>query len=263
MYKELVHIYGPFSIHSYGLCIAIGLYLILWLMQQHPAFKRLKIESHFASLILVGVLSGLLGGRILYAISSPTEIGSIFDFFAYWHGGFSVLGCVIALCITLPAWLAYCRIPILPFLDLLALYAPLLQSISRIGCLCAGCCYGLPTSVPWSIIYKDPNSIAPLHIYLHPTQLYSSALLLGTFFLMYYFFQHILKRPGQLLAVYLFLSSTERFIVDFWRADRIFFCSDFQSTLSIHQWVALGLMAGATLLMYIISCQPRSNAKRG
>lgn len=259
MYKEIIHIYGPIAIQSYGFCIAVGLYLTIFLMQRHPQFKKLRVENHLSSLLFVSVFSGLLGGRILYTISHPTDIGSVLDFFAYWHGGFSVLGCVIALCVMLPVWLFICKIPILQFLDLLAIYAPLLQSISRIGCLCAGCCYGLPCQLPWAIKYHDSLSIAPLGVYLHPTQLYSSILLGAIFCLMYWIFQYRYTKPGQLLALYLFLSNAERFTVDFWRNDRIF-PSYAGTAFSIHQWVALGIMLCSTLLfMYCSSVRVQTD----
>jgi len=259
MYKELLHIYGPISIYSYGLCIAIGLYLGIWLMQRHPLFKKLNIAPHFVSLIIVSVLSGLLGGRLLYMLTEPDGSLTLTDFFSYWNGGFSILGCVLALCVALPIWLARCHIPVLPFLDLVAIYAPLIQSISRIGCLCAGCCHGIPSDVFWAITYQDPESIAPVHVCLHPTQLYSSALLFSIFCLMYWFFQYRFKKPGQLLAIYLAASSMERFVVDFWRADRIFFDAEMLQLLSVNQWIAFGIILISLSALYLISHTEQSD----
>ena len=34
--------------------------------------------------------------------------------------------------------------------------------IGRFGCLLAGCCYGLPTELPWSITFTDPFASSPL-----------------------------------------------------------------------------------------------------
>lgn len=255
MYKELLHIYGPISIYSYGLCIALGLYIAILLAPRHPLFKKLRVEPHFMSIIIVSIVSGLLGGRTLYMLTEPDGSFNPIIFFSYWNGGFSILGCVLSICLILPLWLRQCHIPVLPFLDLVAIHAPLIQSISRIGCLCAGCCYGIPTNVIWAITYHDPDSIAPLHVCLHPTQLYSSALLFIIFCLMYGVFQYHFKKPGQLLALYLACSSGERFVVDFWRADRIFFDIDTAHLLSVNQWIALGIIAIA-LIAFLMTMHP-------
>ena len=192
-------------------------------------------------------------------LTEPDGSFSPLDFFSYWNGGFSILGCVLSLCIMLPLWLKRCHIPVLPFLDLFAIYAPLLQSVSRIGCLCAGCCHGIPTDVFWAITYHDPASIAPVNVCLHPTQLYSSALLFALFCFMYGVFQYRFKKPGQLLTIYLGASSLERFIVDFWRADRIFFDSPALALFSVHQWIALGIIVTALIALYITMHTKRSD----
>jgi len=251
MYKELIHLYGPFSIYSYGLFIALGLITIIMLMQIDRRFIALHIAPHFNTLITVSVLAGLIGGRLWHTLSEPDGARTIIDFLAYWQGGFSVLGCVIGICITLPLFLRWYRIPVLPFLDFLALYAPLLQSISRIGCLCAGCCYGLPSNVLWAVRYHDPQSMAPLHIYLHPTQLYSSLLFFIIFCLMYWVLQYQATRPGQLFSCYLILSSMERFFVDFWRNDQTFFASPMLHFFSVNQWLALVIITAGILLLSI------------
>ena len=249
MYKELIHLYGPFSIYSYGLFIAIGLCTIIMLMQADRRFKILQLAAHFNALIAVSIFAGIAGGRIWHSMTEQDGARSLTDFLAYWQGGFSVLGCVIGICVTLPIFLYRYRIPVLPFLDFVALYAPLLQSISRIGCLCAGCCYGLPSNILWAIKYHDPESIAPLGIYLHPTQLYSSFLFLIIFCLMYWVLQYHLTLPGQLLGCYLILSSTERFFVDFLRDDQVFFSNPQLEAFSVNQWLALIIIAAGILLL--------------
>ncbi|MGB9628203.1 MAG: prolipoprotein diacylglyceryl transferase family protein, partial [Thermodesulfobacteriota bacterium] len=54
----------------------------------------------------------------------------------------------------------------------------------RLGCFSAGCCYGRKTSLPWAVVFKDPNSLAPLNVSLHPVQLYEAGMGLGLFFLL-------------------------------------------------------------------------------
>jgi phosphatidylglycerol:prolipoprotein diacylglycerol transferase len=250
MGNELLHIYGPFSIRSYGLMIAIGLALFVWLLQKHPKYKALTLGDKIIDITIVGIIAGLLGGRILFGLSQPEEISSLSDFFSFWNGGFSILGCVLGVLCSIPLYLYYLHVPIIPFLDLIALYAPLLQSISRVGCFFAGCCYGHYTQLPWGVRYTDPYASAPLGICIHPTQLYSSLLLLIIFLGMYYILQNIYTKPGQLTALYLFFIALERFTIDFWRADTLS-ASPFGITVfSLHQWIAL-IIAGASAGSFI------------
>ena len=62
------------------------------------------------------------------------------------------------------------------------------------------------------------------------------------------------KKPGQLVLLYLILESIERFVVDFWRGDREFFTSDgFWGIFSVHQYIALGLCVVALIIMLRIT----------
>lgn len=329
MGKELLHLYGPLAIHSYGLAIVIGLVLFIWRIKKHPQAARLQLTERIDDLILIGIAAGVFGGRLLYvltepdsyylsACASPTisnsantfttlnyaslswtsklEISALllkdwlWNFISFWDGGFSLLGTILAVLVSLAYYLKKTGTPILPFLDLIAIHAPLLQSASRVGCFFAGCCYGAPTQLPWGTIYTDQDSIAPLGISLHPTQLYS-ALALFIIFLLLQLLQKFLKKPGQLLAAYLLLVSLERFIIDFWRDDRSFvtqlatslsgqlsaqtgtctarpsfFSSLFTHTLSIHQLsvhqlLALFIFCGAGILFIWSSVTKDANNK--
>lgn len=247
MKHTLFHLYGPLAIHSYGLMIAIGLLLFLVLIHKDRRFYALDLENRFSGILAIGIIAALLGGRLLFYFTHPEYFRQMSDFFAFYYGGFSILGAVLGVLITLPLYLRHLNIPIIPFLDLIALYAPFLQSISRIGCFLAGCCYGLPTSLPWGIIYTDTESVAPLYVCLHPTQLYSAIGLMIIFALMYFGLQHIYKKTGQLICWYLLLIGAERFIVEFWRGDRAS-----SALFSLNQLVAAAMMGIALIGLAVI-----------
>ena len=215
MKRELFHIWGPLSINSFGTFIVIGVLIFNWLIRKHPKFKHMKLGNVFAGIMVCATVAGLVGGRALSVLTSSDTMYTIADFCAPWNPGFSILGGIIGILTVIPWYLRYLKIPILPFLDLAVIHVPLLQAISRVGCFFAGCCYGQETRLPWGVIYRDPLSAAPLYTQIHPTQIYSSLLLLLIFALMYFVLQHRFHKPGQLTALYLILTSIERFIVDF------------------------------------------------
>ena len=247
MLNKPIPLYGPLSIQPYGVFIVIGVILFIFLIEKNKRFTTLKLQDSFYSVVAIGIIVGLLGGKALYLISEePSHLFSLMSWLCFWEGGLSILGAVAAIPLIIPLCLKYYEIPVLPFLDLVAIYAPLIQSISRIGCFFAGCCYGLPSSSFYAVTYTELPSQAPLYISLHPTQLYSSFLLFVIFLFMFYILQYKLKVPGQLFTSYIMLVSMERFIVDFWRQKETI------STyfISFNQYVALILFIVAFALFW-------------
>ncbi len=220
MFPYLFHI-GPIYFNMYGFCIALGMLVFVWLAGQDPLAKKYLKRDQLMHIMIFSLIVGLVGSRITYILQYPNEgFDSWYDYIAIWEGGLSLLGAVIPLIITLPLYLRYQKIPIMPLLDLTGIYGALLQAIARLGCFFAGCCNGCITTVPWAIIYTHPDSRAvPMRVPIHPTQIYSSLILLIIFVFMYFIGHRWFKKPGQLFSCYLVLSSAERFFNDFFRAE--------------------------------------------
>ncbi len=261
MYRELLHVYGPIYIHSFGVMIALGLLVFIWLMQRHPRFKMLITKEQFHMVLTYAILVGVAGGRILYLFSSWDLIEHPIEIFELWRGGFSILGSILGIMLVMPWYLHRHHIPILPFFDLAALHAPIIQSIARIGCFLAGCCYGMPTNLPWAVVFSDPHSPATCSVPLHPTQLYNSLFSFGNFLLLYFVLQYYFKKPGQLLGAYFVLASFDRFFIDFWRADRIYFDAPWAAAFSMHQWIAIGLFTTGWCIIGISSYRYQTKNK--
>ncbi len=253
MRSSLLHIYGPLSIHSFGLMIALGILVFSWCVRHHPSRKNIISDEKLFDALLFGTIIGIIGARILYLATNWDTVHSWFDIFTVWQGGLSMLGATIAALTFTPIYLVRYAIAPLPFLDIIALYAPLLESICRVGCWLAGCCFGKVTTVPWAMVYNDPNSAAPLGIPLHPTQLYASLVALLTFIFIYRICQRYCTKPGQLLMIYLVCSSFARLNIDFFRNDQEFFASPSLNVLSVHQWIALVIMIISSLSFIHIS----------
>jgi phosphatidylglycerol---prolipoprotein diacylglyceryl transferase len=228
MFPRILHIYGPLWINGYGLMIALGFLLFIWLTFKEIKKNKIVSSELFFNTIFWGMISAILGGRIFYILTdwqaySQNWIESLYP----WSGGFSVLGSILGVLLVIPWYLKQHKIPALKFFDILATYAPLLQSISRIGCFLAGCCYGaIAENLFWAITFTNPSALAPLYIPLHPTQIYSS-IISFLIFTITYVISKTKHKPGQVLFSYLFLESISRFFIDFFRGDRDFISSDF------------------------------------
>jgi phosphatidylglycerol:prolipoprotein diacylglycerol transferase len=192
-------------------------------------------------MVLIGTGVGVLCARIVCVLGSWNHTSHWTDLFKIWDSGFTVLGAIIGLSIFLPCYFHYYKIPILRSLDLFALYTPLLQAISRFGCLFVGCCFGKPTNLPWAIVYTNSDVVAPLHVPLHPVQIYSSLLLSCIFILLYKLRPTLAQKPGQLFFLYLTCAGIERCFIDFLRDDQEFLSIQFLNVLSLYQWIAVSL----------------------
>ncbi len=248
MYPTLLHIYGPLAIHSYGVMIAIGVCVFTFCVMNDRRRKKLLNEDQFVSLLIRGIVAATIGGKLLFVLMNSDTIIHPFELIQFWHGGFSILGSIIAVILVIPFYVRRFKIALAPFLDLIALYAPLLQSIARLGCLFAGCCFGKTTNSIFSIAVADDFGNLILR---HPTQLYSSAALLLIFLMLFFVIQHRTKKNGQLALWYLFLATTERGLIDIFRSEQQFGTSFPLSWLSVNQLIAfiIGAVAGALLLI--------------
>lgn len=246
---ELIHLHGSFGIHSYGLFIALGIFISVAAARYNKRFAQLHLENVYLDIIMISVLAGVVGGRLLEVISNSSAYPHWHDWFMIWQGGFSVLGSIIGVIITIPLYLKKINVPILPLFDLAGIYVPLCQSIARLGCFTAGCCHGISTNSIFAVIYTNPATLAAYGIAIHPTQLYSSMLLMSIFLFIYFIGQRICKKDGDLFTMYITFAALERFFVDFWRADRIMIGNYF----SFHQIVALCIIIAALAFRYCIT----------
>lgn len=223
MMPRLLHVYGPIWIQSYGFMIAVGFFIFLFLTHRHPIRKYVISSQHFINGVFWSLLMGIVGARLAYIMTDlATFQANPIDMFLPWVGGFVVGGSIIAVLIFAPLYLRSCGVNLFPLLDLVAVYAPLMQSIARIGCFLAGCCYGMQAGpgVVCAVTFTDPHGIAPLNIALHPAQLYASLASLLIFMILFVMVKMIAVKPGVPLFGYLLLEGVARFVVDFWRDDR-------------------------------------------
>jgi phosphatidylglycerol:prolipoprotein diacylglycerol transferase len=246
MYPRLFHIYGPLYIQSYGFAIAVGILVFIYLFLHHRGRKKLITNEQFYTGLGWVITASLIGGHVWYVLSEYHEIESWYEIFIPWTG-LSLLGGIIGGGICAYIYFLRNKIPTWPVLDIIGIYLPLVQCFGRIGCFFAGCCHGITTTVPWAVTYTHPEVQAPCYLPLHPSQLYSAALLGGIFVLMYCVLQYRFKKPGQLFALFIILTSLERFITDFWRADHK---PEWYGNFSVNQQLAgILLLLGSTLFI--------------
>ena len=217
MFPVLIRI-GPITIHTYGFLIAMAFLLGLWLALRQAEKEGLSKEM-ITDIGFYALFAGIVGSRIFF-IGTEWEHFSDhpFDMIKIWEGGLVFYGGVI---FAIPVAVWYARRSGLLLWQTADIWAPSIalgHAIGRLGCFCAGCCYGLPTDLPWGITFSDPETLAVRGLPLHPTQLYESAAELLNFA-----FLVMLRRRktfhGQLFWVYVLNYSVIRAVIELFRGD--------------------------------------------
>jgi phosphatidylglycerol:prolipoprotein diacylglycerol transferase len=205
---------GAVSIRWYGVMIALGvLVLVIWMLREVRRGARLSYDTIITA-ALVAIPSAIIVSRLLYVIDRWVYIGDPGPIWGF--EGLTIWGAVLGA--TLGIWV-YSRLTKFPFghfMDLVALPTVLAQALGRVGCTINGCCYGVETSLPWGVVYTNPESYARLGVAVHPTQVYEIIFLLilfGALFALRKRFQP----EGSLFLIYLSLYSAWRLGIDFIR----------------------------------------------
>lgn len=221
MYPELFRI-GNFPINTYGVLLALALMAGILISARVGERDGLPRER-FYDLCLWMVLGAIVGSKILLLWTEPVyrenplHLISL-DFLrsgGVFYGG--LIGAIIVAYIGVRRY----GLPWWKTADAGACGIALGQTIGRLGCFSAGCCWGKPTDAWCGVKFTEQGheiTGVPIDAHLHPTQLYESgATLLILFFLLWL---HRRKRfSGQVFLSYAMLYSVVRFIIEFYRDD--------------------------------------------
>lgn len=219
MFPELFRI-GEFVIHSYGFFIAVGAYLSFKYLSKKLKDELDIKEDEVVQLFLYLIASVFIGGKFFYYLEDVQKyIASPSLMFENFGNGFVFYGSLIFSVPTMLWYFKKKKWPIWQILDQMAITACIVHSFGRIGCLMAGCCHGMPTTMPWGIVFSDPTCAAnPLNVPLHPTQLYEIFMIAVIGLIIYLNFKRK-KNHGQWFLVYLILYSIGRSIIEVFRGD--------------------------------------------
>ena len=229
MHPILIHfpdawpLIGGMNLYTYGALVATAfLVAILWTL--HEAKVAGYDRDKVADLTFYLIIAAIVGSRLLYVLvelrhflSRPLAV------FKIWEGGLVFYGGLLA-CIAISWW--YTRRHAWSLKGTADLFMPgvaLGHAIGRIGCLMAGCCYGLPVadSPWWGLTFPHLDAtLAPAGIPLYPTQLMESAVELLLFGILVWRRRH--KRfEGQVFLTYLILYAAARSVLEIFRGDTI------------------------------------------
>jgi phosphatidylglycerol:prolipoprotein diacylglycerol transferase len=236
------------TIYTYGFMIACGA-ISGFIYTAYQAKKQYGVKSETVqALVILIVVASVLGGKFFIVfedagryLNNPAQLLKNFS------NGFVFYGSLIFAIPTMLLFFRYQKLPARGMLDIMAGTTCIVHAFGRIGCFMTGCCYGTQHSGFFSVTFIDRQcSAEPLNTPLHPTQLYSSFMILAILVII-----HIVSRrkqfDGQLFMLYLMLYAIGRSVLEIFRGDldRGFIV---EGILSNSQFISLLIFIGALIV---------------
>lgn len=245
---------GSISIRWYGLLFALGFIVGYELFQWIFKIEKKNVKD-IDKLTVVMILSTVIGARLghcffyepQYYLANPIEILYV------WKGGLASHGAAIA--ILLGIWYFVARnnqYSYMWVLDRLVITIAFAGSLIRLGNFFNSEILGIPTNVPWAIIFANVDDIPR-----HAVQLYESISYMLIFFylLIVYLRNKENLHSGRIFGAFLTLVFLARFILEFYKEQQ----TNLEAALPLHMGQLLSIpFVLIGLFFWIKSYRPKS-----
>ncbi|MDE3000624.1 MAG: prolipoprotein diacylglyceryl transferase [Gemmatimonadota bacterium] len=248
---------GPVVLRWYSLCFLVTFVLGYFIMRRMFRLEE-KSAKDLDSLVNHMVLGTLIGARLghclfydpVFYLTNPIEI------FKIWRGGLASHGAAIGI---FAALYLYARNrpdqSYLWILDRIVVTVALGGFFIRIGNFFNSEIYGIPTDLPWAVVFSHVDAVPR-----HPAQLYES-LAYGLIFVFLYAVCSKLRArtpPGLLLGLFLVTVFSFRVVVEFVKVRQAAYGHGFP--LSVGQWLSVPLILMGIVLLVNALRDNRSTA---
>lgn len=246
---------GPLTIHYYGICIAIGVWLAFIITRRR--YEDVGGDGEALDTVMTwGVLIGFLGARAGYVVThldrffGPDAPLAPWQVVALWEGGLAFFGGILAGAVTALVLLRRHRQPVLPWFDAAAVAVPVAQAVGRLGNWFNQELFGTPTDLPWGLRVSEAAAARagfPDATTFHPTFLYEAILNLLAVGLILRLERRREWRMGSIALVYLACYGVIRFLMELLRTDDQI--EWFDLGIRNNGWIALALLVTAVTLL--------------
>ena len=245
------HLFLP----TYGVLFATAALVCGWWFLRRG--KQLgQPDDELFNLLFYSLLAGILGAKLtLVALDWRDYLEHPRLLLGTLRSAGVLVGGVIAGGLTFGLYARRLGLPGLRLLDAVAAPLALAQSIGRLGCFFAGCCWGVPTAAQSVLAVTFTNPVArdqtgvPLHVPLVATQLTQALNDLLLAIVLTWLWRRRLEPPGTVFWIYVLLYSIGRGLIEFWRGDaqRGLFFGDIVSTSQL--FALTGIVLAVTMIL--------------
>ena len=238
---------GSFALRWYSLFFMLAIVAGVWLGLREARRKGI-VGEQVQALAIWAVVGGMVGARLFHVIDHwSTYADDPLRVLNVWQGGLAVYGGLIGGVLTGLVYALWHRLPVWKLADAAAPGMLLGQAVGRLACIPNGDAIGAPADVPWAFIYTNPKSMAPAEMLDVPTHPYAVYELLFNLALLavLWSLRRVFKTDGLLFLAYVILQATGRFLLTYYRVEKIWLWG-----LQEAQVIALLVVAVALPLLF-------------
>lgn len=237
-------------VHTYGFFIALAFLSAIFIAKREARLVGVDPEK-IGDFIFWVLVAAIVGSRLFYVVIYWDKYfpGDILDVFKIWEGGLVFYGGFAGAVFIALIYMPMNKLSFWKVSDIVAPCIPFGHFLGRLGCFSAGCCHGKTCDLPWAVVFSNSQSLAPLGVPVHPTQLYESFCNLVIFaFIMFY--KRYKRFDGQVFLTYVVIYAITRSIIEVFRGD--FRGSEILGILSVSQSIASVLFVTALALLLFL-----------
>jgi phosphatidylglycerol---prolipoprotein diacylglyceryl transferase len=232
--------FGDVEVRWYGLLFSLAFIssfaVMVWIFRRENKTDAL-LNKLFLYVFVAVVVGARLGHCLFYSpeyyLTNPVEILKI------WQGGLASHGAAAGILIALMLFARNTRgVGFFWVTDRVSVVIPLAAIFVRLGNFFNSEILGLPTTLPWAVIFARIDSVPR-----HPVQLYEAFAYLVIFLVMVLLYRKgMAARPGRLAGAMLSMLFSMRFMLEFFKTG--------QSTLDPSMPVTMGQLLSVPLVAF-------------
>ena len=236
--KPILFSFGAFHLYSYGLSVAVGVLLALFLMTRRAQKEGFPKSDEVLDLAFAILVWGFVGARLFYVLQNLSFYASYpLKIFAVWEGGLIFYGGALASILGFWRTVRKLHLPFWKTLDFIVPYGALAHAFGRIGCFLNGCCYGKACVLSWAVRFPE------VAYRVHPTQLYEAFYDLALFVFL------LVRRKrsrfeGEIGLLYFIFYGMGRYLIEFVRQPAGWMWMG----LTSNQWLSAAIIAVSFVL---------------
>ena len=246
---------GAVRIRWYGILFAASFVLGYQIMKR--IFLHEKSDAKDLDQLLYYTIGGtIIGARLghclfydpSYYFNNPLKI------FAVWEGGLASHGGGIGVLTALYIYTRNIQMPYLWLLDRIAIPTALAASFIRIGNLFNSEILGVPSSVPWAVVFERFDMLPR-----HPVQVYEALSYMLVFIVLVLIYKKTAANmsDGMICGLFLVLVFTSRFFLEYFKTRQEMYSHEFWLTTG--QILSLPFIFAGAALIVVSSIGPGKN----
>lgn len=223
----------------YGFFFALGFFVgylcLIYLLRRYfllftqkrekdkTSFKHqtTKFAEQMTFYVILGAVIGARLGDVLFYQNWSEIIREPLSIIAVWQGGLASHGGAAGILVALWIFAKKRKMAFWTVVDLTVIPTAIAAVFIRIGNFFNQEILGVPTTLPWGIIFLHPADGGPI-VPRHPAQLYEAIAYLCVFvFLLFYWHRHLpFQKSGKLSGLFLLFVFSFRFFIEFIKVEQ-------------------------------------------